>query len=95
MGISVLWQAANEKMVAAAKVVVCGGGARNKYFMWSLKESLAPIQVNTTIDYAMEPNHVEAVAFAWLARQTLSARPGNITQVTGAQGARILGGIYL
>ena len=76
-------------------MVFLTSGAESAAPSESLKESLAPIQVNTTIDYAMEPNHVEAVAFAWLARQTLSARPGNITQVTGAQGARILGGIYL
>ena len=84
-----------KKIAATARVVVCGGGALNKYLMRSLKASLAPIQVSTTMDYAIKPNHVEAVAFAWLARQTLSARPGNITQVTGARGARMLGGIYL
>jgi len=37
---------------------------------------------------------VEAVAFAWLARQTLSNQPGNLPAVTGAKGLRILGAIY-
>ena len=37
---------------------------------------------------------VEATAFAWLARETLASRPGNLPAVTGARGPRILGGIY-
>jgi len=37
---------------------------------------------------------VEAVAFAWLAQQTLESMPGNLPEVTGAKGLRILGAIY-
>jgi len=37
---------------------------------------------------------IEAMAFAWLARQTLLGLPGNLPQVTGAAGLRILGAIY-
>jgi anhydro-N-acetylmuramic acid kinase len=34
------------------------------------------------------------MAFAWLARETLAGRPGNLPRVTGAAGPRVLGGIY-
>lgn len=34
------------------------------------------------------------MGFAWLARQTLLGLPGNVPGVTGAQGARVLGGVY-
>ncbi|MFZ9643228.1 MAG: anhydro-N-acetylmuramic acid kinase, partial [Candidatus Methylopumilus sp.] len=37
---------------------------------------------------------VEAVAFAWLARQTMLNAPGNLPEVTGAKGSRVLGAIY-
>jgi anhydro-N-acetylmuramic acid kinase len=37
---------------------------------------------------------VEALAFAWLARETLAGRPGNLPAVTGARGLRVLGAIY-
>jgi anhydro-N-acetylmuramic acid kinase len=37
---------------------------------------------------------VEPVAFAWLAKQTLAGRPGNLPEVTGAKGERILGAVY-
>ena len=42
----------------------------------------------------MEPDWVEAIAFAWLAKQTLEAKPGNLPAVTGAGGKRVLGAIY-
>ena len=38
--------------------------------------------------------HVEALAFAWLAREALAGRPANLPAVTGARGTRILGAIY-
>jgi len=37
---------------------------------------------------------VEAVAFAWLAKQCLSNQASNLPEVTGAKGLRILGAIY-
>ena len=37
--------------------------------------------------------HVEALAFAWLAREALAGRPGNLPAVTGARGLRVLGAI--
>ncbi|MCP4466567.1 MAG: anhydro-N-acetylmuramic acid kinase, partial [Halieaceae bacterium] len=42
----------------------------------------------------MDPDWVEAAAFAWLACQTLTNSAGNAPVVTGAAGERILGGIY-
>jgi len=37
---------------------------------------------------------VEALAFAWLAREALAGRPGNLPDVTGAAGPRVLGAVY-
>ena len=42
----------------------------------------------------MAVEHVEALAFAWLAREALAGRPGNLPAVTGARGLRVLGAIY-
>jgi anhydro-N-acetylmuramic acid kinase len=76
------------------EVLVCGGGARNPVLMARLAQALAPSRVAPTSDEGVDVEHVEALAFAWLARETLAGRPGNAPAVTGARGVRVLGGIY-
>jgi len=75
-------------------LIVCGGGSHNPELMRNLKNNKHKISVVTTVDYGIEPDHVEAMAFAWLARQTLLQRAGNLPSVTGAKKAIVLGGIY-
>ncbi|WP_330924617.1 anhydro-N-acetylmuramic acid kinase [Candidatus Sororendozoicomonas aggregata] len=73
---------------------VCGGGARNKALMAGLASALKGIPVSTSQVLGIEPEWVEAMAFAWLAKQRLFAEPGNLPAVTGAKGERVLGGVY-
>lgn len=73
---------------------VCGGGARNPALMEKLAELMPDGHVATTDDLGLPAAWVEAVAFAWLARRTLDGLPGNLPEVTGARGARVLGAIY-
>ena len=62
--------------------------------MGRLSKALADVAVESTAVRGVDPDMVEAVGFAWLAYQTLQGRPGNIPEVTGAKGPRILGGVY-
>jgi anhydro-N-acetylmuramic acid kinase len=78
----------------AAELIVCGGGALNGALMQGLQTGLPHLQVLSSAERGMPPLQVEAAAFAWLARQTVLGLPGNLPKVTGAQGARILGGIF-
>ncbi len=78
----------------ASEVYLCGGGARNVALVNLLAAQLAPRQLAVTDTLGVSAEHVEALAFAWLARQTINAQPGNLPAVTGAAGARILGAIY-
>jgi anhydro-N-acetylmuramic acid kinase len=75
-------------------VYVCGGGAHNSALMAVLQQSLSNIAVSTTEQLGLHPDWVEACAFAWLAAQTLANKTGNLPDVTGAQQATILGGVY-
>lgn len=77
-----------------AEVYVCGGGARNTDLMRRLHRLLAPRQLDTTAVLGIDPEWVEAAAFAWLAWRTVNGLAGNAAAVTGAGGARVLGGIY-
>ena len=76
------------------QVVVCGGGAYNGQLMLVLNETLENIDVMTSDELGFDAQNVEALAFAWLAYQCLEGLPGNLPQVTGAKGPRILGAIY-
>jgi len=75
-------------------VFLCGGGAHNRALVEKLSALLDPIQVATTDNIGVPVDWVEAIAFAWLAQQTLEGKPGNAPAVTGARTAAILGAIY-
>ena len=76
------------------ELYACGGGASNNALLGRLRQRLPGAHVGTTAELGLDPDWVEAVAFAWLARQTLRGEPGNLAEVTGARGARVLGAIY-
>lgn len=73
---------------------VCGGGARNAFLMERLRAALPAVAVDTTAALGLDPQWVESVAFGWLAMRTMAHRHGNLPEVTGAKGERILGAIY-
>jgi anhydro-N-acetylmuramic acid kinase len=62
--------------------------------MQRLDAQLPKLIIKTTDSLGIPPDQVEAIAFAWLARQTLRGNPGNLPSVTGAEHLVILGGIY-
>lgn len=76
------------------RLIVCGGGAYNRFLMQALASSLPGIAVQTSADHGVPVSQVEALAFAWLARQCVRREPGNVPTVTGAAGPRVLGAIY-
>ena len=79
---------------AIGEIYICGGGSHNVHLMRRLNSALAPTPVSTTSTLGIDPDWVEAATFAWLASRTLHGQAGNSPAVTGAQGPRILGGIY-
>jgi anhydro-N-acetylmuramic acid kinase len=79
-------------------VYVCGGGACNDHLMTLLGDALAargqPVTLLTTDALGIAAQHVEALAFAWLAHRFDRRMPGNLPAVTGASGPRVLGALY-
>lgn len=76
------------------RLIACGGGVHNPALMAALASALPGIVVEPSGAHGLDPDFVEAMAFAWLARETLAGRPGNLPAVTGAAGPRILGALY-
>ncbi len=85
-----------EKAARGAKeVFVCGGGARNGALMRALAENLRDAKVAKTDELGVDADWVEAMAFAWLARQRVNAAAGNLPATTGASRPAVLGGLWL
>ncbi|MES2070281.1 MAG: anhydro-N-acetylmuramic acid kinase [Pseudomonadota bacterium] len=82
----------------AGSVYVCGGGAYNACLLEMLDQALKQrgchARVTTTDELGVSPSHVEALAFAWLAQRFSLRLAGNLPEVTGARGLRILGALY-
>lgn len=77
------------------EVFVCGGGAHNGALMRALAAQLPDVRVARTDELGVAGDWVEAMAFAWLARQRLGAAPGNQPATTGASRPAVLGGLWL
>lgn len=78
----------------ARSVFLCGGGALNGELVTRLAERLPEHRIDTSRALGMPVHQVEATAFAWLARQLVARAAGNLPEVTGAQGPRVLGALY-
>jgi anhydro-N-acetylmuramic acid kinase len=76
------------------EVYVCGGGAHNRLLIESLQTLLGETKCDSTESLGVGADWVEAIAFAWLAKQCINKKTANLAEVTGAKGPRILGAIY-
>lgn len=77
-----------------SNLYVCGGGVHNRYLMQRLQLLMPEVSVQSTAACGVDPDWLEAMAFAWLAERTIKSASGNIANATGAKGERVLGGIY-
>lgn len=76
------------------EVYLCGGGVHNKLLFKELQMALPKTVIASTQNLGLDPDWVEAVAFAWLAKRHLHKQSGNLPAVTGAKQSVILGAYY-
>ncbi|MDB5820216.1 MAG: anhydro-N-acetylmuramic acid kinase [Rhizobacter sp.] len=76
------------------ELLVCGGGALNGHLMRRIAALLPAVQVADSSRRGLPAMQVEATAFAWLAQKFAERRPGNLPEVTGAMGLRVLGALW-
>jgi anhydro-N-acetylmuramic acid kinase len=84
-------QAVKNHAPETQKILICGGGAHNEHLMKRLQINLPDYPISSTDTFGVHPDWVEAMAFAWLAKQTIHGLPGNLPAVTGARQAVVLG----
>ena len=87
-------QAIQQYCIGAKEVYLCGGGAHNHALVKALEQALPHCRVQLTDALGVDADWMEAMAFAWLARQAVSGCPANQPAVTGARHPCILGAIY-
>ena len=78
----------------ATEIYLCGGGAHNLTLVQRLKTALPNTRIEPTDQLGIGADWLEAIAFAWLAQQTLHRRSANLPEVTAARHPCILGAIY-
>lgn len=74
-------------------IIVCGGGAFNDYLCQRISFHCNADVVSSN-EFGIDPQWVEAIAFAWFAMRTIHRLHSNAPSVTGAQKALVLGAIY-
>jgi len=75
------------------EVIVTGGGGNNPTLVGMLADAIAPVPVRAGDVLGLHPDAKEAVAFAVLAWAHIRGLPGNVADVTGAVGPRVLGSL--
>ena len=58
----------------AKQLWLCGGGVHNKALINELQQLLPSLNLQTTAKLGIDPDWIEATAFAWLAKQTLDRK---------------------
>ena len=77
-----------------ARVVVSGGGVRNRALLAGIAFRLGPrFDVMPSDDFGIDADAKEAIAFAVLGYETLRGRPAGLPGATGAERATLLGAI--
>ena len=86
--------AINSHSYKVDELIICGGGVHNDFLLQQLTQGLPNVEINSSAKYGLDPDYIEATAFAWLAKQTMEHKTGNLPEVTGAKRKVILGGIF-
>jgi anhydro-N-acetylmuramic acid kinase len=75
------------------ELYVSGGGARNETLLSEIRSRLHGVKVATSESLGVPVEAKEAMAFAFLAFETLSGRAGNVPSATGAKREVVLGSV--
>ena len=79
------------------EIYVCGGGCHNGHLMRRLASHAAEsghLKLACTSEIGVDPDYLEAVAFAWLGYKFINGESVDMTGITGASRACIMGALY-
>jgi anhydro-N-acetylmuramic acid kinase len=77
------------------ELLLCGGGVHNTDLVARIAQRLPGVTVDTTLRGGIDPQWVEALAFAWLAKQRIEEQALDLRTITGSARPVVLGCVYL
>ncbi len=83
----------NKLNVIEDEIYFCGGGVHNKYLLERISRGLNK-KCKTTQEIGVDPDYLEAICFAWLAKKRLDEVKFELEEITGSKGAVYLGRIF-
>ena len=75
------------------KVYFCGGGVHNEYLMSRISTELDK-NCPTTHELGIDPDYLEAICFAWLAKKRIEDTKFDLQKITGSKKAVYLGKVF-
>lgn len=82
------------KKTTASELLICGGGIHNTDLVRRIRRLLPETPVDTTAACGIDPDWVEGILFAWLARERVAGRPQDTRCITGAREPILLGEVF-
>lgn len=76
------------------RLLICGGGVHNAFLMRRIAATLPDVVVESTARYGADPNWIDGLLYAWLARERLNERAKDTQPITGADHPVLLGEIF-
>jgi anhydro-N-acetylmuramic acid kinase len=92
--VATIADAINRHATGVRDVLICGGGVHNRELVRRLGDRLPRATLASTANFGLDPDHVEASAFAWLAMRSIAGETGNAPEVTGASRKTVLGVLH-
>ena len=88
-----LMNSINSLQLSDQNIYLCGGGIHNELLCKEINKN-CKTEVKTTAELGIDPDYLEAICFAWLAKQRLDKKSFNLNRITGSKGKVYLGRIY-
>jgi len=88
-----LMNSINSLQLSDQNIYLCGGGIHNELLCKEINKN-CKTEVKTTAELGIDPDYLEAICFAWLAKQRIDKKSFNLNRITGSKGKVYLGRIY-
>ncbi len=75
-------------------IYICGGGAANTFLMERMQHLASPIKVQSTKTLGIDPDWLEAMLMAYLAKERLLNHALNLCDITGSCKQHLVGTLY-